>query len=212
MMEESKHGLAGEHPLTDSGQMVLFALFLATWIADSFLLRYTVFLALRVPASIRYPLGAATSIAANLLALRAHKSVFGQHGREPGVISTGAFAFVRHPMYLGSWLFCVGLVLMTISVTAAVVCLGMLLFYYLVARHEEQLLVAKFGPKYRSYQARVGMFFPRLGSVCSLARTAQGVQVREAQRYQADPEEAGMTSTSGKTSRNSPNPVRRKRR
>jgi protein-S-isoprenylcysteine O-methyltransferase Ste14 len=155
-----KRGLAGEHPYTDIGQLVLFAVFLITWVTDSFLFRYSVFFAAHVSCYIRIPVGIAILVASALLALSAHKAVFVRPGREPGVISKGAFSFVRHPMYLGSWLFSAGLVIMTFSVSSAAVSMLMFLFYYLVASYEELLLVGKFGVEYRNYQARVPMFFP----------------------------------------------------
>jgi protein-S-isoprenylcysteine O-methyltransferase Ste14 len=148
---------AGEHPLTDIGQRVLFAVFLAVWITDSFFFRYSVFSAV---------LALAASV---LLTLKAHKAVFNESGREPDLISEGVFSLVRHPMYLGSWLFSFGLVLMTFSVSSSAVSLIILLFYYLIARYEEQLLVSKFGDRYRIYQVCVPMLFPFTGF-----RTARG--------------------------------------
>jgi protein-S-isoprenylcysteine O-methyltransferase Ste14 len=206
----NRYGSAGEHALTDVGQLVLYAVFLATWISDSFLFRYSVFLAVHVPAYIRFPVGIATLIASALLALSAHKAVFGEPGREPGVISEGAFSFVRHPMYLGSWLLSVGLVIMTFSVSSAAVSIVIFLFYYLVAKYEELLLLEKFGVKYRKYQARVPMFLPlKFGG----KRPTRGwVQDRERQRYQAEPGEAMITSISAKKSRSSRTPLRLKRR
>jgi protein-S-isoprenylcysteine O-methyltransferase Ste14 len=206
----NREGLAGEHALTDIGQLVLFTVFLSIWITDSFLFRYSVFLAVHVPAYIRLSVGTATLIPSALLALSAHKAVFGEPGREPGVIGRGAFSFVRHPMYLGSWLFSLGLVIMTFSVSSAAVSIVIFLFYYLVAKHEELLLLKKFGIEYREYRTRVPMFFPlKFGG---RRPTCEQVQDRERQRYQAEPGAATITSTSSKTSRSSRTPLRRKRR
>jgi protein-S-isoprenylcysteine O-methyltransferase Ste14 len=155
-----RDGLAGEHAFTDIGQLVLFAVFLITWITDSFAFRYSVFLAVHVPAYVRFPVGLATLVASAVFALSAHKAVFGQAGRKPGLISKGVFSFVRHPMYFGSWLFSVGLVIMSFSVSSAAVSIVILLFYCLVARYEELLLAGKFGVEYREYQSRVPMFLP----------------------------------------------------
>jgi protein-S-isoprenylcysteine O-methyltransferase Ste14 len=160
---------AGEHPLTDIGQRVLFAVFLAVWITDSFFFRYSVFSAVLAPGFLRFPVGAAILAASVLLTLKAHKAVFNESGREPDLISEGVFSLVRHPMYLGSWLFSFGLVLMTFSVSSSAVSLIILLFYYLIARYEEQLLVSKFGDRYRIYQVCVPMLFPFTGF-----RTARG--------------------------------------
>jgi protein-S-isoprenylcysteine O-methyltransferase Ste14 len=152
--------LAGEHRYTDTGQLVLFAVFLIVWITDSFLIPYSVFLAVHVPVCIRLIVGISTLIASALLVLSAHKAVFGKPSRKPGVISKGAFSLVRHPMYFGSWLFSAGLVLTTFSLSSAAVSIMILIFYYLVAKHEELLLLKKFGVAYRRYQDRVPMFVP----------------------------------------------------
>jgi protein-S-isoprenylcysteine O-methyltransferase Ste14 len=153
-------GLAGEHALTDVGQLVLVALFLAVWIADSFVLRRSVVPCAGVPAFVRWAVGIAVAIAGAVLALAAHRRVFGGARRPPGVIADGVYALVRHPMYLGTWLFFLGLTLATLSLASAGVLLLMLVFYLFVSRHEEKLLLARFGPRYRAYQAATPMFFP----------------------------------------------------
>jgi protein-S-isoprenylcysteine O-methyltransferase Ste14 len=158
--QSRRRELAGEHAFADIGQLVLYAVLLITWITDSFIFRYSVSLAVHVPACIRFPVGMAILIASTLLALSAHKDLFGEPAGKSGVVTTGAFSLVRHPLYFGSWLFSVGLVIITFSVSSAVVSLVILLFYYLVARYEEGLLLRKFGDEYRKYQARVPMFAP----------------------------------------------------
>jgi len=156
----NRHDLAGEHAFADTGQLILFAVFLITWITDSFLLRYSILLSLRVLFYIRFPAGMATLVCSALLAQSAHRAVFGKPDRKPGVICSGVFSIVRHPMYLGSWLFTVGLVILTTSVSSAAVSIFSLLVYDLVARGEELLLVKKYGDEYREYQVRVPMLFP----------------------------------------------------
>jgi protein-S-isoprenylcysteine O-methyltransferase Ste14 len=156
----SRRELAGEHAFTDIGQLILYAVFLITWITDSLIFHYSVFLAVYVPAYIRVPAGIAILIASTLLALSAHKALFGEPEGKSGVIATGAFSLVRHPMYLGSWLFSVGLAITMFSASSALVSLAILVFYCHVARYEERLLLRKFGEEYRQYQARVPMFAP----------------------------------------------------
>jgi protein-S-isoprenylcysteine O-methyltransferase Ste14 len=169
-----RHGLAGEHACNDIGQLVLLAVFLVTWGTDSFLFHYSTFIAAHVPRYVRLPAGAATLLAAALLALGAHRTLFDNPDRKPGVIREGAFSLVRHPMYLGSWLFSAGLVLMTLSLSSAAVSIALLVFYYLMARYEERLLLESFGSDYREYQARVPMLFPlKLGAKPATRRSDQ---------------------------------------
>jgi protein-S-isoprenylcysteine O-methyltransferase Ste14 len=172
--------LAGEHAFTDIGQLLLYAVFLITWIMDSFIFRYSLFLAVHVPAYIRIPVGIAVLIASTLLALSAHKVLFGEPEGKSGVIATGPFSLVRHPLYLGSWLFSVGLAITTFSASSAAVSLVILIFYSLMARYEERLLLQKFGDEYREYQARVPMFFPvKLGRKRLARRTGSGPRSAE---------------------------------
>ena len=160
----NRDNLAGEHAFTDIGQLVLTVIFLAIWISDSFLFRYSVFAAAYVPVYVRLPVGIAMLIISALLALPAHKAVFGKAVQKPSVITDSVFSLVRHPMYLGSWLFFFGLVITTLSLTSAAVSIVILVFYYMVSKYEEKLLLQKFGIEYQKYKARVPMLFPlRLG-------------------------------------------------
>jgi len=156
----NRRGLAGEHPFTDLGQLLIYPVLLITWITDSFIFRYSVFLAVHVPAYIRFPIGITILFASALLVLSAHKALFGEPAGKPRLITTGAFALVRHPLYFGSWLFSVGLVIITFSASSVFVSLVILLFHLLMARYEERLLLRKLGDEYREYQVRVSMFFP----------------------------------------------------
>ena len=160
---EATHGrsnLAGEHAFTDIGQLVLFAVFLGTWVSDSFVFRYSLFGAAVMPLYVRIPLCVAALVGAMALGLPAHKAIFGDPDQKPEVVTDGVFATVRHPMYLGAWLLPVGLTVLTGSLASAVVCVALLVFYLLVCRHEEKLLAGKHGSAYREYMARVPKFFP----------------------------------------------------
>ena len=152
--------IKGEHPLGDAGQIVLFALFLIVWILDSFILRHSTFLADLIPLFIRLIfLGASLATAAYLFK-SGHVVVSGEK-RPTSVVSTGAFRYVRHPLYLGSILIYFG---MTVS-TASLFCLALLmvisLFYNYIAGYEEKLLEVKFGQEYIAYQKITGKWMPR---------------------------------------------------
>jgi protein-S-isoprenylcysteine O-methyltransferase Ste14 len=159
-------GLAGEHAFTDVGQLVLVAVFLVAWVLDSFVFRLTTLAAAFVPAFVRWPVGIVVVGLAAVIALRAHRRIFGGAGMPSAPVTDGVYALVRHPMYFGSWLFFLGLTLATLSLAATGVLALMLAFYLFVARHEERLLREAFGSRYREYEARTPLFFPvRLGRV-----------------------------------------------
>ncbi len=157
---DRRQKLAGEHAFTDIGQLILLTLFLVVWITDSFIFHYADFPAQHIPLYIRLPIAAAVLILSAVLALRAHKAVFGGTAEDYRLLTDGVFKVVRHPMYLGSWLFFLGLTISTISLASAGVCVVIVLFYYRVSKSEEKLLEAKFGTEYQEYKRRVPMFFP----------------------------------------------------
>lgn len=150
----------GEHPRGDAGQLVLFVLFMAVWIVDSFFLRLSAGLSGRVPLAARL-VPAALIIALSLYLVRAGHAAVGHGARPPGVIATGAFRLVRHPLYLGSALFLLGLAVSTLSLPSLLVWLAIALFYDFIAGYEERLLEARYGEEYRSYRSVTGKWIPR---------------------------------------------------
>jgi protein-S-isoprenylcysteine O-methyltransferase Ste14 len=151
----------GEHPRGDAGQLILFGLFLVIWILDSFILHRSTFLADNIPLVIRLIILGAALAAAFYLFKSGHVVVSGEQ-RLTTVVSSGAFRYVRHPLYLGSILIYLGF---TIS-TASLFCLGLLgiivVFYNYIAAYEEKLLEVKFGEAYVAYQKNTGKWVPHL--------------------------------------------------
>lgn len=152
----------GEHPWGDSGQLLLLAVFLTVWIADSFVLHRTTSLTALFPLSIRLLILAIIVVAAVRLIQSGHRAV-GHDGNSPVVITSGAFHYVRHPLYLGSMLFYLGLTVVTASFASVAWCVVIFFFYNFIARYEEKLLLKKFGERYRMYRERTGKWVPKLG-------------------------------------------------
>lgn len=159
---QHRNDLTGEHRVSDIGQLVLACLFAATWIADSFFLKYTTALNHQVPVIIRVPVGVALLAVSGFLAWTGMSSVFGQTREDPGVIRTGVFGVVRHPIYLSELLLYLGLLMLSISLAAAVVWIIAIGFLHHIARYEEGLLFARFGEEYAQYMRDVPMWVPRL--------------------------------------------------
>jgi protein-S-isoprenylcysteine O-methyltransferase Ste14 len=83
--------------------------------------------------------------------------------REHALETSGPYAFVRHPGYLGAGLATLGAAL---AFDSAVGLAPALLFLWLLdrrARREEALLESHFGEAYRAYRARTGRLFPGVG-------------------------------------------------
>jgi protein-S-isoprenylcysteine O-methyltransferase Ste14 len=150
----------GEHPLGDTGQLILAGLFLVVWVADSFFIQRTTFLASYIPLPIRLITLAVTLITA-LLLLRSAHFVVSQEKRPDHVITGGAFRFVRHPLYLASLLTYSGLVISTASLISLALLVGIFIFHDYIGSYEEALMEAKFGDVYRNYRAKTGKWIPR---------------------------------------------------
>jgi len=90
------------------------------------------------------------------------KIVFGEVRETPSVIRKGVFGKIRHPIYFSEALLYFGLLLIEISLLAAVVWLGATAFLYYLSRHEERLLLDRFGDDYQAYIREVGMWIPRI--------------------------------------------------
>lgn len=154
--------LTGEHAWGDAGQLILFLIFLAVWIGDSFIFRYSTFLSSFVPIYVRLPI-ALVILAGSVYFIRsAHQIIFDAERQQASVIRTGVFNRVRHPLYLGSLLFYPGLCVLTFSIFSIFVWLGIIIFYHFISRYEEKLLLEKFGTEYEKYRSEVPMWMPRL--------------------------------------------------
>jgi protein-S-isoprenylcysteine O-methyltransferase Ste14 len=139
---------------------VLLGLFLLVWIGDSFVSPRTTFLASRVPLPVRLLVLALALGAAVLLVRSGHRAV--DHGRHAeGVVSDGAFRYLRHPLYLGSVLFYLGLAVSTASLAALALTFGIFAFYDHIATYEERWLEDRYGEVYRAYRSRTGKWWPR---------------------------------------------------
>ncbi len=153
------HRKNGEHPLGDAGQLISLALFLLAWVGDSFFLRVSTFLSDFVSVYLRLVLAAIVLTIAAYLARSGH-TVVNPEGREAGVVSTGAFRYVRHPLYLASILFYVSLTVATASLLSLVLSAGIAVFYNHIASYEERELEAKYPEEYSKYREETRKWLP----------------------------------------------------
>lgn len=154
--------LTGEHKYGDAGQLVLLLLFLGIWITDSFIFHYSTFLMEIVPDYLRLALAGVVLVAGWYLARRGMKQVFGTRREAPGVITTGVFRIVRHPIYTGAILFYLAAILSTLSLVTMAFWLVIVAFYIYISRYEERILAEAFGNDYLEYRKKTGMLFPKL--------------------------------------------------
>lgn len=153
------HKKDGEHPLGDIGQLISLGLFLVVWVGDSFFLRVSTFLSDIVSVYIRLVLLSLALVVAAYLARSGHV-VVNPEGRATGVVSTGAFRYLRHPLYLASILTYLGLAVATASLLSLAISAGIAVFYNYIAGYEEEALLAKYGEEYSAYRIRTGKWVP----------------------------------------------------
>ena len=161
MKHRHRDNLTGEHRIGDIGQLTIYCLFMALWISDM-ILKYSNFLNEYIPAMIRLPIGILLLIISGYMAGTGLWIVFSKKAQSKGVIRKGVFRFVRHPIYLSEIILYLGLLMLSISLAAALVWIIAIFFLHYISRYEEKLLLEKFGDEYKQYMKEVPMWFPRL--------------------------------------------------
>jgi len=151
----------GEHPWSDRGQLLALALFMIVWSTDSLLFHITAFGTAVISIYIRLAIAIPLWILAAILLLSSHYVAHASPSLQ-NVVTTGVFRYIRHPLYLGSILVYLGLVIISLSLAAFGVWCLIAAFYHFIATYEERLLIARFGDTYRTYQKQTGRWLPKL--------------------------------------------------
>ncbi len=164
-MPKNKIVLGSEHPLCDRVQSTMLILFFAVWGVDTlsyFLFRVSTVLTglasfplLLFPAILSWGFGI-------YLESKSHEAVFPETAGQPRLIESGVYSWVRHPMYLGILLFCLGFFFAMFSLLSLGVLIVFFVFYDKMATYEEEDLVRVLGEVYIAYQKRVPKWCPCL--------------------------------------------------
>ncbi|MGH9355202.1 MAG: methyltransferase family protein [Terriglobia bacterium] len=118
------------------------------------------------------------------LLLRA--SAAGHIEKSQRLAASGPFRYCRHPLYLGSFILGLGLVVAGHSWALAVAYLALFAFIYgTVMRREEAFLRQKFGSAYDDYARSVALFFPLPGRVAAKGSRFEWKRYRANREYQA---------------------------
>jgi protein-S-isoprenylcysteine O-methyltransferase Ste14 len=96
---------------------------------------------------------------ASILALGSNLSPFPRPTVANELVETGAYRYLRHPVYAGIVLAAIGWGLLTGSLLAIALSFILLLWFDLKARREEAWLAARH-PAYEAYRARTRKFVP----------------------------------------------------
>ncbi len=77
------------------------------------------------------------------------------------LVTNGIYAWIRHPQYTGFLMITLGMIFEWATLPLLIMWPLLAWLYYRLARKEEADMQKEFGPAYRLYQERTGMFLPR---------------------------------------------------
>jgi protein-S-isoprenylcysteine O-methyltransferase Ste14 len=106
---------------------------------------------------------AVVALASLSLAVAVHRSLPREHARAadfPKLMTTGAYGYVRHPLYSLLIAFNYGVALTFLSIDAVLASTLLLPLWWYVAKAEEDQLMRLWGQEYVEYRKRVPMFLP----------------------------------------------------
>lgn len=83
---------------------------------------------------------------------------------ESVLVTTGPYAYVRNPLYLGATMALIGWTLLLHSLILAVATALMVLHFVFVAKWEGRELLSRLGDRYDAYRSVTPLFLPRLPS------------------------------------------------
>jgi len=164
-ISENRTVLGSEYPHCDQIQLIMVIIFFVGWGVDSlsfFVFRYSTVL-VGVPTLPVLILPAILSLGIGLYLIeKSHKAVFGEATKQPGLITSGVYSRVRHPMYLGILLSCLGFFFISPSLLSFGVWITFFILYDRMTAYEERDLIRKLGEEYIAYQKRVPKWFPHI--------------------------------------------------
>lgn len=101
-------------------------------------------------------------IGAGFILLAAAWDVLYKAQRAHQLATTGLYAYVRHPQYVGFILIMLGFLLQWPTLLTLIMFPILVVMYVRLARREEQEVLTEFGQAYTRYAANTPAFFPRL--------------------------------------------------
>ncbi|RZN43904.1 MAG: hypothetical protein EFT35_00825 [Methanophagales archaeon ANME-1-THS] len=128
-ISKKRSGLGSEHPLCDKIQLIVL---IVVWGIDSLsflIFGYSTVLVGVFSSPLRL-LPAGLFIGFGLyLTENSHKAVFDTADDKPGLIDSDVYAWVRHPMYLGILMFCLGFLFINLSLLSLGIWIAFFVIY-----------------------------------------------------------------------------------
>jgi protein-S-isoprenylcysteine O-methyltransferase Ste14 len=94
--------------------------------------------------------------------------------RQRMLTTTGPYAYVRHPQYVGFVLVLFGFLLQWPTLLTLAMFPVLVLMYVRLAKKEEREALAEFGDRYSAYMRTVPAFLPRFGTAFGASRVGTG--------------------------------------
>jgi len=104
-----------------------------------------------------HPLSSLLMVVGVLLVIFGWKEIYGAQSE---LVTTGLYAYVRHPQYLGFLTLTLGMIVQWTTLPTLLMWPLLVTLYFRLAKQEEKEMEAKFGEKYRQYKSRVSMLIP----------------------------------------------------
>lgn len=146
-------------PRKDKIYVLLQFLVFFAWLWETDHLRFQLSENLQNLALIIAGIGLVLSITA-LLQVGTGISPFPSPRRGTKLVTTGAFAFARHPIYSGILFMVFGISIWWGSGYKLIIGVVLFLLFFLKSRYEEKRLLEAF-PEYEEYRKNTGRFFPK---------------------------------------------------
>jgi protein-S-isoprenylcysteine O-methyltransferase Ste14 len=153
------HLLGKESPYNRIIQLTCLIVFIIILVLDSFVFKFSIGITGYVSFWIRLIIALSLILIAIIIIRSAEKMLF--HETQPGVIDRGVFTYVRHPLYLGTLLIYLGLVLGSFSILSFLMFILIFFVYNYLVVFEEKDLERVFGKDYLEYKKCVPRWFPR---------------------------------------------------
>lgn len=159
MKSRTRNDVDAELPHAHLLQIVYLIVFSIVWFLDSFIFNFSTFLTNFIPLVLRVVLALSALALGFVMTALGHWLLFNK--KLLGLVTTGIFAHVRHPMYLGYILAYLGCIVGTMPLLSIIPWLLIIHLYTKMANYEEQKLEQKFGKEYFEYTRKVPKWIPR---------------------------------------------------
>jgi protein-S-isoprenylcysteine O-methyltransferase Ste14 len=161
MSSEHQLGIGREHRYNHLIQFGSLIMFLIVWSLDSFVFNFFEEFTRLAVLPMRLGLFLLTLLVALYLLKTSHDAVINAK-ESKSLVTSGPYAYVRHPMYLGPLLIYLSLIFLTMSLISFIPLIVILFLYNILVTDEEKDLERILGQEYLNYKKRVARWIPKI--------------------------------------------------